>query len=69
MIVLVTGFSNAFRLEIPEKISGNYQVIGYDNTIIATISANNQTNNQRLCWKKLRLCFVFCRYSSQVDLR
>ena len=54
MIVLVTGFSNAFRLEIPEKISGNYQVIGYDNTIIATISANNQkweiafVNNNKL---------------------
>ncbi|HPZ23354.1 MAG TPA: hypothetical protein PLC25_00685, partial [Bacilli bacterium] len=54
MIVLVTGFSNAFRLEIPEKISGNYQVMGYDNTIIATISANNQkweiasVNNNKL---------------------
>lgn len=42
MFVLVTGFSNIFRLELPEKISGNYQVLGYNNLVIATISAYNQ---------------------------
>lgn len=43
MIVLTTGFNQAKKIVLPDRISGSYHVFGYRNEVIAIISAVNNT--------------------------
>lgn len=43
MIVLTTGFNQAKKIVLPDRISGSYHIYGYRNEVIAIISAIDNT--------------------------
>lgn len=45
MILYITGLNQARRIMLPERITGSYQIFGYKDEVIATLTANDNKWN------------------------